>query len=200
MTKGERTRERIVAEAAELFNLRGFEGGSMSELMAATGLKKGGIYRHFSSKERLAAEAFDYAWRLTLDERMQDLDRIPNSVEQLKRFIANFVDSRPAIGGGCPLLNTAVDADDGNPVLRKRARKGFHDLRDRLRAIVKSGIKRGEIRQGIGAKELATLIIASLQGALAIDRLERNGKALAAARLHLERYLDSEVRRGTLMG
>ncbi len=38
MSKGEETRHRIVTEAATLFNQRGFEGGSMSELMKATGL------------------------------------------------------------------------------------------------------------------------------------------------------------------
>ena len=58
MPNGQRTREKIIAEAAALFNQRGFEGGSMSELMEATGLEKCGIYRHFSSKEELAAEAF----------------------------------------------------------------------------------------------------------------------------------------------
>jgi len=73
MSKGQRTRERIVAEAASLFNQRGFDGSSMSELMEATGLEKGGIYRHFSSKEELAAEAFDYAWKEALDIRMHDL-------------------------------------------------------------------------------------------------------------------------------
>ena len=44
MPKGQKTRERIVAEAASLFNQRGFEASSMSELMEATGLEKGGIY------------------------------------------------------------------------------------------------------------------------------------------------------------
>ena len=62
MTKGEQTRRRIVEAAAPVFNKRGYEGASLSELMAATGLKKGGIYRHFASKEELAAEAFDYTW------------------------------------------------------------------------------------------------------------------------------------------
>ena len=51
MTKGEQTRQRIVKEAAPIFNRRGYEGSSLSDLMKATGLKKGGIYRHFSSKE-----------------------------------------------------------------------------------------------------------------------------------------------------
>lgn len=194
MPKGQKTRARIIAEAASLFNQRGFEGGSLSELMEATGLEKGGIYRHFSSKEELAAEAFDYAWKVVLDTRMHDLDRIPNSVDKLKQFIVNFIDRRPSVPGGCPLLNTAIDADDGNPVLRERARKGLHEWRDRLSSIVDSGIKRGEIKRGVDAKEVATLIISSLEGALVIGRLEHNREALVAARSHLERYLETEVR------
>ena len=62
MTKGEQRRRKIVEAAAPIFNKRGYEGSSLSELMEATGLKKGGIYRHFASKEELAAEAFDYTW------------------------------------------------------------------------------------------------------------------------------------------
>ena len=57
------------------------------------------------------------------------------------------------------------------------------------------GIERGEIRQGVDAKEVATLIISSLEGALVIGRLERNREALVAARSHLERYPETEVRR-----
>jgi TetR/AcrR family transcriptional repressor of nem operon len=125
---------------------------------------------------------------------MHDLDRIPNSVDKLKQFLANFVDRRPSVPGGCPLLNTAIDADDGNPVLRDRARKGLHDWRDRLRSIISTGIKRGEIRRGVDAKKVATLIISSLEGALMIGRLERDREALMTARSHLERYLDTEVR------
>jgi len=99
-SKGQKTRERIVAEAANLFNQRGFEGSSMSEVMAATGLEKGGIYRHFSSKEELAAEAFDYAWKSTFETRIHDLEQVPNSVEKLKRFIVNFINGRPAMPAG----------------------------------------------------------------------------------------------------
>ena len=194
MAKGQKTRERIVAEAASLFNQRGFEGASMSELMEATGLEKGGIYRHFSSKEELAAAAFDYAWKLASDTRMQDLDGIPNSVDKLKQFVANFVERRPSVPGGCPLLNTAIEADDGNAVLREHARKGLHEWRDRLQSMVSAGIKRGEIRRGVDAKKLATLIIASLEGALMIGRLERDREALVTAQSHLERYLENEVR------
>jgi TetR/AcrR family transcriptional repressor of nem operon len=194
MSKGKQTRQRILVEAAKLFNQHGFEGGSMSELMEATGLEKGGIYRHFSSKEEVAAEAFDYAWQAALKARMLDLDRIPDRVDRLKRFVANFVERRPALPGGCPLLNTAVDADDGNPVLRERVQTALHGWRERLSAIVSEGIDRKEIRRGIDANKLATLIISSLEGATMIGRLERNTEALLAVQSHLNAYLDKEVR------
>src|ERR1700740_3646198 len=61
-SRGEVTRRRIVEQSAAVFNQRGYSGTSMSELMAATGLEKGGLYRHFASKQDLAAAAFDYAW------------------------------------------------------------------------------------------------------------------------------------------
>src|SRR5690348_9978766 len=120
MTKGDQTRQRIVSEAAALFNKQGFAGSSMSDLMEATGLEKGGIYRHFTCKEELAAEAFDCAWQAASDVRMHDLDSVSDSVDRLKRFIANFVERRSPVPGGCPLLNTAVEADDGNSMMRDR--------------------------------------------------------------------------------
>ena len=100
MSKGGQTRQRIVAKAATLFNQRGFDGSSMADLMEATGLEKGGIYRHFSTKEELAEEAFDYAWQAATEVGMRDLDSVPNSVNKLKRFISNFIDQRPSVPGG----------------------------------------------------------------------------------------------------
>jgi TetR/AcrR family transcriptional regulator, transcriptional repressor for nem operon len=194
MSKGRKTRQRIVEEAAALFNQRGFEGCSIADLMNATSLEKGGIYRHFSSKEELAAEAFDHAWQTAIDMRMQDLDSIPNSVDRLKKFMTNCIERRSSVPGGCPLLNTAIDADDGNPILRERARKALHEWRNRLSEIVRSGLKKKEIRSRTDPKKLATLIIGSLEGALMISRLERDREALLEAQSHLERYLESEVR------
>jgi TetR/AcrR family transcriptional regulator, transcriptional repressor for nem operon len=194
MTKGEETRQKIVVEAAGLFNQNGFEGGSMAKLMEATGLEKGGIYRHFSSKEEVAAAAFDYAWQAAMQARTHDLDQIPNTVDRLKQFIANFVERRSSVPGGCPLLNTAVDADDGNPVLRERARKALHGWLERLGAIITNGVEKKEIRRRVDAAKLAALIISSLEGALMMSRLEHNREALLTVQAHLVDHLESEVR------
>jgi len=194
MSKGDQTRQRIVAQAAGLFNRRGYDGASMSELMEATGLEKGGIYRHFSSKEELAAEAFDYAWQHALDVRMRNLDSVANKVDALKLFITNFVELHPPIPGGCPLLNTAIDADDGNLVLRQRARKALRGWHKGLAQLVTDGIRRKEMKRGTDPQQMATAIISSLEGALMMSRLEGNKKALCEVKSYLETYLDSQVR------
>ena len=112
MTKGEETRQRIIRKAAPLFNQRGFEGSSMGEIMEATKLEKGGIYRHFSGKEELAAEAFDYAWAEALKTRTHDLDQVENSVDKLKQFVTNFVERRPERQPftGSIVVSTLVDS------------------------------------------------------------------------------------------
>lgn len=194
MSKGDQTREKIIAKAAELFNQRGLEGTSMADLMEATGLEKGGIYRHFPSKEAVAAEAFDYAWEEAFQERVRDLGSIPGSVDRLKHLIANFVERRSSVPGGCPLLNTAVEADDGNPVLRERARQALGKWQNLLKSVINEGIQRREIKSGVDPNRLAMLVISTLEGALMISRLERNRDALVAAQSHLDRYLDKEVR------
>ena len=195
MRKGEHTRQEIIRKAAPIFNQRGYDGAALSDLMRATGLEKGGIYRHFTSKEALAAEAFDYAWRETFDSRIHDLKSIPNSVDRLKQLVANFVERRGAIPGGCPLLNTAIDTDDGNSVLRERARMALRGWRSYLTSMIRGGIKAREIRARVDAKKLATLIISSLEGAIMVYRLERNEESLRAVQAHLDNYFETEVRR-----
>jgi TetR/AcrR family transcriptional repressor of nem operon len=194
MRKGEQTRQDIIRKAAPIFNQRGYDGAALSDLMRATGLEKGGIYRHFSSKEALAAEAFDYAWRETLDARIHDLGTVSNTVDRLKQLVANFVERRGTIPGGCPLLNTAIDTDDGNSVLRERARKALRGWRSYVVSIVSAGIEAREIQPRVDPKKLATLIISSLEGAIMLYRLERSAEALRAVQAHLDNYLETDVR------
>ncbi len=195
MSKGMETRERIIQLAAPIFNKHGYEGTALSDLMGATGLEKGGIYRHFASKEELAAEAFDFAWTTAVRVRSEGVEATGNAVDRLKRMIENFVDIRTGlVPGGCPLLNTAIDADDGNVVLRERVRKALDSWLERLAAIVKQGIKRGEIRKAVDAGEIAALIVSNLEGALMVSRLSRNRQAMHWAKEHLYEYLEERVR------
>jgi TetR/AcrR family transcriptional regulator, transcriptional repressor for nem operon len=195
MSKGEQTRQEIIRKAAPIFNQRGFEGAALSDLMRATGLEKGGIYRHFESKQQLAGEAFDYAWQLALDARFGEAQKIANSVDRLKQIVWNFRDRRAGlVQGGCPLLNTAIDSDDGNPALRAKARRAFNSWLGRLQSIVEEGQGRREIHSSVNAMELATLIVTTLEGSLMLERLQRTPEPLNVACRHLDEYFETSIR------
>ncbi len=193
MTKGEQTRRKIVAAAAPIFNRHGYEGSSLAELMAATGLQKGGIYRHFASKEELAAEAFDYTWKTAWETRIRNIDENSPAPEKLKQLVANFVERRAPVCGGCPILNMAVESDDGNPMLRERVAKALRSWIAFIQAIVKEGIESGTLRAAADPKTVATLIVASLEGALMMSRIERSHDSLRRVQEHLNRYIDNEL-------
>lgn len=186
MNKGELTRQRIIAKAAPIFNQRGYAGCSMQDIQSATGLEKGGLYRHFASKEELAIESFRYAWKSAVKIRTGDLDHIIGAVEQLRYFIRRFAEKPSAMPGGCPLMNTAIEADDGNPALRQLARQAIRDWQLRLCGIVEQGIRQGEIRKAVSARRVANTIIATLEGALMISRLEGSKDAMRDAQASLE--------------
>ena len=189
MGKGELTRQRIIEEAAPIFNQRGFSGSSMQDLMEATGLEKGGLYRHFESKEQLAVAAFRYAVRKSVKTRTDNLDHIDGSVERLLHVVERFVETPSAVAGGCPLMNTAIDADDGNPVLRMLARNGIQAWKKRLARVVDEGRRSGEIRKDTEPRQIANTMVATLEGALMISRIEGNRSALLDAQKTLKTML-----------
>jgi TetR/AcrR family transcriptional regulator, transcriptional repressor for nem operon len=195
VSKGQETKQEIVRKAAPLFNQKGYAGTSLSDLMDATGLQKGGIYRHFSGKEELATEAFDYSWQKAVSGRLEDVENLPNAVDRLKKIVDNFVDMRTGlVPGGCPLMNTAIEADDGNTMLRARARKALQGWTTRLSRITTVGIDKHEIDSKVQPRKLSEWIIGSLEGALLISRLQKDSGPLHNARRNLHEYLEGNVR------
>src|ERR1700721_4156436 len=98
--KGEATRQDIIRKAAPISNRKGYSGAALSDLMRATGLEKGGIYRHFESKQELAEDAFDHAWKVAMDTRFNGTQEIPNAVDRLKQIVRNFRDRRAGLVPG----------------------------------------------------------------------------------------------------
>jgi AcrR family transcriptional regulator len=195
MTKGQATREYIIAKAAPLFNEKGYSGSSIADVMVATGLKKGGIYNHFESKDDLAIAAFDHNWGLLKDRYTQALHAAGASpTAQLFAAIdvhAGFAEGEPVVGG-CPLLNTAVESDDGHPLLRERVREAVDFWRELLRNIVNSGIAQGEFRTA-DADEIATIIISTLEGGVMLSKLYHSPEHLSRAAAHLRTFLNEKL-------
>ena len=193
MTQGQETKKFVIEKAAGIFNTRGYSGTALSDLMEATGLQKGGIYRHFESKEQLALDAFDFAFQMSLRVRFEGFDRLSSPLQQLRHFIRNFVHRRSPIPGGCPMVNTAVENDDGNPALRARAKEAVNIFVGRLVDTIERGIAEGEIKRDTDARAFALLLFSSLEGALVVSRLEGSFKPLEVVARSLEKYLDERA-------
>ena len=193
MSKGEQTRDRILARSAQLFNRQGYFGASLSDIMRETGLEKGGIYNHFISKEQLALESFDYAYGLVQQRVRNALSGKFNAIERLLAIVSVFqgIVEDPPVIGGCPILNTAIEADDANEALRDRARSAMNDWRTTIHRIVNKGIERDEIRPGVDADEVASILITTLEGAIMLSNLFKDPIHMQRAAVHMERYIET---------
>ena len=196
MKGSEGTREHILERAAGVFNRRGYSGASMSEIMEATGLQKGGLYWHFGSKEELALEAFDFAMvranerlALALEHRVDAIDRVLAVVEVLGEHLVS-----PTLPGGSALMNTAIESDDGNPALRERARDAMRELLETVEGMIVGGQRRGEVRPDADARAVAVLVVGAAEGALAIARLLEEAAPLELATAQLRQILEARLR------
>ncbi|MGV0104379.1 TetR family transcriptional regulator C-terminal domain-containing protein [Nostoc sp. DSM 114167] len=195
MSKGEETKTRILEQAAELFNQQGYAGSSMSDIMRVTGLQKGGIYNHFQSKDDLALQAFDFAIARIKQHTRFALRSKHHAVERLQAIIGVFSSfaENPPIKGGCPLLNTAVESDDAHPALRQRAQQAMNSWLHLICRIIEKGIKKGEIRPEVSADEIATIIIATLEGGIMISKLYGDSIHIHRVINHLNQYLKTSL-------
>jgi TetR/AcrR family transcriptional repressor of nem operon len=130
-----------------------------------------------------------------MDTRFQGIEEIPNAVDRLKQIVLNFRDRRAGlVPGGCPLLNAAIDSDDGNPRLRAKARQALSSWLDRMQSIADEGKRRGEVRSDVDSWKLATLIARTLEGSHMMSRLQKKEEPRDLAVRHLEEYLETRVR------
>ena len=199
-TKGERTRRRIVESAAAVFNTRGYFGSSMSDLVRETGLKKGGIYNHFGSKEELALEAFEFSTGIMRRRFASALEGQEGALERLFAVVdvLGGLAEDPPVAGGCPILNTAVESDDAHPVLKERAREAMDGWLRLVGSLIKEGIRTGELRPDAAPRETASVVVATLEGAVMLSRLHNDPAHMRRAVDHLKRHLESLARPRTV--
>lgn len=103
-SQAQENHDKVVEVAARLFRERGFEGVAVGELMKAAGFTHGGFYNHFDSKEALAAEALDHAFRSMDAERAK--------ARSLDELITGYLSeaARRAPGRTCPAAALGGDA------------------------------------------------------------------------------------------
>jgi TetR/AcrR family transcriptional regulator, transcriptional repressor for nem operon len=193
VSKAEQTKQRIIEQAAILFNQNGYAGSSIDGIMKLTGLQKGGIYNHFKSKDEIALAAFDYTLEQLKQKVLADIPNQSHAIDRLHAFVRGFkgFTANQTIVGGCPILNTAVESDDTHPALRLRAQAAVNEIRALIASIVELGIRQHEIVSATNHEEVSIILIATIEGAIMLSKLYGTDMYLDIAISQLDLYIDS---------
>jgi len=192
VSKADQTRQFIIEKTAPLFNKKGFDGTTMSDLTKATGLTKGALYGNFRDKEEIGAEAFRYAIQRVRERVRSHLAGAGTFKKQLIAlvdFYAEYVFD-PPIPGGCPLLNTAIEADDHRTSMRRVVTHELLTTVHFIEDLLTQGVRAGEFKADIKPGELAYTFFCSIEGALMFSRVERSREPMDIIVKHCKKILD----------
>lgn len=196
MRKGERTRHMILQKASALFNQKGYVASSMVDVMNETGLERGGLYNHFTSKDELAVQAFDHAVEAIIAIFQEALSQEKNAINRLIRVLRVFsglYNNKP-IPGGCPIMNVAIETDTVHAELKEKARAAMEDLRQTICNVITKGIERGEVNPDVQPDAMATILISSLEGALMLSRLYEDQTYMEQMITYLEGFIITRMK------
>jgi TetR/AcrR family transcriptional regulator, transcriptional repressor for nem operon len=180
MTKSERTRQFIVEKAAPIFNQKGIAGTSISDIMKATRLAKGGIYGNFTSKEEISLAVFDYIVAIEQREVKSVAAKELTAKGKLFAILGFYREypTRPPMKGGCPVLNFGAEADDTNPLVKKRVNEVILHFQESIGKLVQRGIRDGEFRADWDAGLFAIKMYALIEGGIMISRIQGNTRQM----------------------
>ena len=181
--RSERTRQLIIESAAPIFNKKGYAGTSMSDLTAATGLTKGSIYGNFKDKTDVAVHAFQHNIDLIFDFFSKELKAAGSTMDKLLAYPRGFRKIYPMIllYGGCPILNTGVEADDTHAVLRKMAVDVLAKWKKSIVVLIDKGIDEADIDPSTDAQSAAEILIALMEGGGVLAKVTGEGSYMLNA-------------------
>lgn len=173
MNKAEKTKQFIVEMTAPVFNEKGYTGTSLNDMTNATGLTKGSIYGNFANKDEVALACFDYNLKKVGNIIRQEMDKKDTCRDKLLVYVhvyENFL-KHPFPAGGCPILNTAIEADDTHPLLKQKAADAIIAWKGIITRLIDKGIATGEFSEDVNTEQVALTMIATIEGCIMIAKL-----------------------------
>jgi AcrR family transcriptional regulator len=171
----------VLERALATFWEHGYEGTSIDELVAATGLGRASLYGAFGDKEQIFVRALErYCARA--GESLGIATDDSSARVALERMLRGMVTkSSPRSGPrGCFLLSTAVGGDAPSA-----AREAYTEYTARLERalteLVRRGQESGELTRAGDAQSVARMLTVLLQGIAASARAGRGKAQLEAA-------------------
>ncbi|UCG38093.1 MAG: TetR/AcrR family transcriptional regulator, partial [bacterium] len=106
MSKGERTREKILSKAISLASVCGLQDLSIGKLASETRLSKSGLFAHFNSKEKLQTQVIQWVEDMFTREVLRPAFKKPRGIPRIEAIYGNWkkwIDG-DALPGGCIMI------------------------------------------------------------------------------------------------
>jgi AcrR family transcriptional regulator len=177
--KGERTRARIVEAAAALIHERGVAATTLEEVKAAAEVSGSQMYHYFADKNELVQAVIDYQADTIVKHNRQALGS-PKGVDAWRQMVVTGVKSTHG-KGGCALGSLGGQLAESDPEARALIAAGF----DQWAAAISDGLRSlhadGKLPSDIDPDDLATTLLATLQGGLLLAQVQRSTRPLETA-------------------
>lgn len=195
MKRDQRSREKILEAAAQLFHQRGYNATSLDDILEASGVCRSNLYYHFPSKEDLGmevlqkqAEAFEAR---CIREILED-ESVParRRLERLYEAVA-ATQRAEEYRCGCPFGNLAAELGGIPSEFRRRLSEFFERWEQSVDRCLQAGVARGEFPIDLDTRPLATALISQIEGAILLMKTYRHAGPIEAGVRTMLRLLES---------
>ena len=177
--KGARTRARIVEAAAALIHERGVAGTTLDDVKLAAEVSGSQMYHYFPDKNELVQAVIDYQAETIVYHQGRVL-RSANGVEAWRNMVIAAAKHTKA-KGGCPLGSLGGQLAESDPEARALIAAGFEQWADIIGDALKSLRDDGKLPSDIDPADLATTLLATLQGGLLLAQVQRSTRPFETA-------------------
>jgi len=191
--KGIQTRRNIIDKSLQLFSVKGYYNTSISDILDATGLTKGGLYGHFASKEDIWYAVYDEAVSIWKSIVFKGIRNNSDPLKRIEKFIKNDIEDylgSDVFDGGCFFLNMLVELSGQSASMSKQILRGFVRLSGLLRSWLQEAHEKGLLQANLDLKEIANFIIITLNGAAALYISSRDRSILDQTVRQLRLYIN----------
>ncbi|ABY22455.1 transcriptional regulator, TetR family [Renibacterium salmoninarum ATCC 33209] len=180
--KGQATRARIASVAAELMLINGVGGTSMEDVQKAARVSTSQLYHYFGDKHGLVLAVVEHQSEVVLGIQHSFLDGL-DSFEAMQEWRDGMVDYQRArhCVGGCPIGSLASELSESDPAARADLAIGYTRWDEAIKAGLSAMKAQGKLSDAAEVDQLATALLAAIQGGLLLSQVRRDTAPLEAA-------------------
>lgn len=196
MRKSDRTKQLIIEQVAPIFNKKGVHGTSLSDITKATGLTKGAIYGNFENKDQLAMLCYEYNLRFLQKGLYKSLAINGSAIQKLQTLVDFYREhyQQVAENGGCPLMNSAIEADDAYPILKDRVKSTLSLWHKELVSAIVESQRTMEVNTHLDPNAFASTFIAMIEGGILVAKTMNSSEYFSQISNRLKLLIENELR------